>query len=164
MSLGPWQLPVQASARNQWLRRRSLCQPLQSGTGNQKMQKSHLRLHLKVSRSSLREGPTGRRLWCRSSPGCVYVTVTLQKSTGFIARMFVPGRVESVEKLCTSVAVTPIRSAPLISGKEKVEEMQVEAAALPWPINEVVIAKEGKIQENVLCMMVSMFDGVDVRW
>jgi hypothetical protein len=78
--------------------------------------------------------------------------------------MFVPGRVESVEKLCTSVAVTSISSAPLISGKEKVEEMQVEAAALPWPINEVVIAKEGKIQENVLCMMVSMFDGVDVRW
>jgi hypothetical protein len=55
------------------------------------------------------------------------------------------------------------RSAPrLYSGKEKVEEVQVElleAAALPWPISEVVIAKEGKTQLNVFCIMVLMFDG-----
>jgi hypothetical protein len=94
-------------------------------------------------------------------PGCVYATVTLQKSMGFVAGMSVPGRTEIVEKLCTSFAATSISSAPLISGKEKVEEMQVElfkAAALPWSINEVVIAQEDKIQERCFCMMVLMFD------
>jgi hypothetical protein len=95
-------------------------------------------------------------------PGCVYVTVTLQKSMGAVAGMSVPGRTETVEKSCTSFAATSISSAPLILGKEKVEEMQVEllkAAALTWLINEVVIAKEDKIQDNGVCMMVLMLDG-----